>query len=96
MISRALIKPARGHNETYADYVVRRAEGNRQIKQLMQRGRMVWESVKIVTLKLNAKGFPVHPMAQGEDALVKSKVQVRKKMQGTYRKPHAARTRRGV
>ena len=96
MIIRALFKPARGHNESWDDYVVRRAEGNRVIKEHLRRGKRVWDSVKIVILSLNAKGFPVNPMATGDDALVKSKVQIRKRMQGTYRKPQASRTRRGV
>ncbi len=96
MIDRVLLKPARQHNESYPDYCARRAEGNRQVKLLMQRGRMIWQSVKNVTLKLNAKGFPVNPLAEGEDAIVKSEIKIRKRMKGTYRKPFASRTRRGV
>lgn len=96
MIDRALIKPARQHNESFKDYVIRRAEANRVLKQYLSKGKTLWESLKYVTVNLNAKGQMIHPLAEGDAAVVAQKIYVKKRLQGTYRKPQAARTRRGV
>lgn len=80
-----LIKPQRLKGESFADYKQRRADANTALKAWRQ-GRLIWESIKIVELKLNAKGFPVFPGMAGEDGVVARTLKIRKKVDGTYNK----------
>lgn len=93
MIDRDLIKPARQHNESFEAYKVRRANANRVIKQHLSRGMRLWNSMKYIKLSLGNLGLPINPLTGGEVVRV---VYIKKPMQGTYRKPFASRSRRGV
>lgn len=81
-IDKQLLKPARLHNETYADYRKRRAEGNRLVKLKLSRGKMVWASVRVIQLNLDSDG-----QLTLDPAKMVRPVHVKERVQGTYRKP---------
>jgi hypothetical protein len=80
-----MIRPQRLEGETFEQYRSRRAEANAAIKRF-RRGRFIWEAIKVVTMELNAKGFPVMGGMVGEDGVVAYTSRFRRKVQGTYDK----------
>jgi hypothetical protein len=91
MISKRLIKPARAHNETFADYRHRRALANKTIKDHL-RGTLRWVASKFIDMGLDGAGHPVVNPAE----LPEKMIFIKRRAKGTliYPQPRKSQGRR--